>query len=154
MATATPAYAPGVFADTVVSRAAGPDPATCVIVGALVVLVIVAAYYLWRRARGPKGPQKGLGQALADAGWVVVLRDGCGWCTKQLAVLGGAYPRYVECAKGGPAYHGVSAAEKAKLPACGTVGTPYWANVKTGQKAPGYQDAAKLHALLAPPVAA
>lgn len=155
MATATPAYAPGVFADTVVARgAAGPDPATLVYAGVLVVLVIVVAYYLRRRAHAPTAPQKRLGQALADAGWAMVLRDGCGWCEKQLATLGGSYPKTMECAKTGPVYRGVSGAEKAKLPACGTVGTPYWVNVKTSQTARGYQDVAKLRALLAPPVRA
>lgn len=92
------------------------------LIATLVVFVVCLAW--WVRARGG-----GEGAALAAAGWTLYTREGCGFCDKQMAALGGSYPRRVRCDGG--------AGEAA---ACGPLeGFPAWRNARTGAARTGLQ---------------
>jgi hypothetical protein len=70
-----------------------------------------------------------LGWVLANAGWVLYSRAGCGYCERQMAELGGAYPRAVHC----------SPASCANVTAF-----PTWVNTRTGERRVGLQGRAAL----------
>ena len=112
-------------------------PALYAALTALVLLAVVAFVVTRRRAHGekftPGGPD--LGERLARKKWRLYVMPGCGFCDKQLAILGGTYPRLTVCTGGKCA--GVASA------------FPHWANEATGATAVGLRDGAELQRLAA-----
>jgi hypothetical protein len=90
-------------------------------------------------------PKNSLVAQLADAGWVLYTMSGCGYCTKQLSVLGvSAYPKQVHC--GGGKSVGGSLTETQGTKMCSDVpGFPHWVNTQTGQSKGGMQSVETLH---------
>lgn len=85
------AYSP---ADTT-SADSGCDKSSMrlLVIAAAILLILVIVYYI--------AAPRGLSHRLAKHGWILFVRDGCGYCTKQMKVLGGSYSKLVECAPGG-----------------------------------------------------
>ena len=82
------------------------------------------------------GP-RGLGDKLAARGWVLYTREGCGYCTKQMKVLGGEYPKRVECSMAGKC---VNAYCDAPPMTCGQItGYPTWVHAGTKAMKSGLQ---------------
>lgn len=96
---------------------------------ALAVVVVIFAMVSLRR--------RGSFQNLAARGWVLSTKDGCGYCEKQLEILGGSYPKIYECAADGSPKD-----PAANLPfACKDItGFPFWHNTVTGESRVGLQD--------------
>lgn len=102
---------------------------------ALAALVLLAAALAWRLARPP---QKSLSAALGAAGWRLLVRPGCGFCHKQLALLGGAAPP------------GLTVVDCSRSASCGKVAAvPAWENARTGAVRLGFLDAPALRRMAA-----
>lgn len=108
----------------------------------LVIVIIVIIMLIWNVSSGPwdhmdRLTNKSLAQKLGDAGWTVYTRNGCPWCTKQMAEFNGNT-------------NGLTVVECTANPEkCGDVqGVPAWVNHKTGKRSAGYKDKSALASLL------
>lgn len=100
------------------------------LIALIIVLVLVIAYVAMRYWK-----KKKLVDHLASKGWVLYTMPGCGYCTKQLAVLGARYPKQVECSS--------------KNAACDKIKAfPFWKNEKTYKTRTGYQSQEQLESML------
>jgi hypothetical protein len=105
--------------------------AAAVAIAIVVVLLVVLLYTL---LKGTFMGSTTLAQRVADCGWVVYYRRGCGYCVRQDAILGG-YPAVVDCSSRRARPAG------APLP-CGSPairGYPFWYNLRTGESRTGLQ---------------
>lgn len=100
------------------------------LIALVIVLVLVIAYAAMRFWK-----KKSLGDHLASQGWVLYTKPGCGFCTKQLALLGARYPKTVVCSGQNPACKKIQA-------------FPLWANVKTHKTRTGFQGQKQLEGML------
>lgn len=122
----------------------GPVPARddarrALLIAVAVVAILVAIHCLL--------PPRGLGRRLAEKGWVLYVLEGCSFCTKQLGVLGGDYPRLVECGRGG-----VLKSPRGGAPplACGEVGSyPTFFNEVSKERKAGFQPRESLEKMCA-----
>jgi hypothetical protein len=123
---------------------AGPPPKArgargALLLAALAVLLAIAIYFCARRPDTGRGA---LARGLADRGWTVYLRRGCGYCDKQRALLGPGFKKYVLYAEDGTVLGGYTKAPPLALGAIQAV--PFWHNERTGEDRAGLQDAAAL----------
>ena len=93
----------------------------------LIVLIIVVAVAVDRR--------RNLARRLANRGWVLYTKPGCGYCTRQLAELGGPYPRQIDCSGTNPLCAHISS-------------FPTWVNSRTRDTRVGLQSREELLAML------
>lgn len=101
----------------------------------LVVLLVVLIAWLFQRHRRAK-----LASRLARDGWVLYTRPGCGYCTKQAAVLGvKKYAREISCQLGSKGL-----CDKIK-------GFPHWYNMRTHASRTGLQTRRELEDMLKKP---
>lgn len=107
----------------------------------LIVGLVVIIILIWNFSSGPwehmdRLSNKTLAQKLGDAGWTLYTREGCPWCTKQLAEF--------------PDKKGLPIVECNSNPSMcvGIQGVPAWINSKTGKKSSGYKGKADLVNLL------
>lgn len=108
----------------------------------LVITIIVIIALIWNVSSGPwdhmdRLSNETLAQKLGDAGWTLYTRNGCPWCTKQLAEFNGN-------TSGLPVVECTSNPGK-----CADIqGVPAWVNSKTGKKVSGYKNKADMAGLL------
>ena len=102
--------------------------AKSVVVAVAIVLIIVIIYSTCF--------PKILASKLANRGWLLVSRDDCGYCKKQLAVLGGSYSKVAKCTPSG--FTGTT--EKLPFECEDVPGFPYWFNTRNGATKVGFQD--------------
>lgn len=69
------------------------DTNRAVIIAVAIILILIMVYWAMM-------PQD-MGDKLAARGWILYIRDGCSFCERQLTVLGGSYPKIVECTAAG-----------------------------------------------------
>lgn len=105
-----------------------------------IVLIIILLYYVMAPRHG------GLGSKLAKHGWILYVRDGCGYCTKQLHELGGHYPKIVRCAPGGKLVK--SDVSSPPLTCSQISGFPTWYSTKTKETKTGLQKTSDLEKML------
>lgn len=115
-----------------------------VALAAVVVLIIMVMCRMAGSSKGsskgsPKGSSKALVKHLADCGWVVYYRRGCGHCTKQKEVLGGNYKKYIECDANGVQLSGYTTKPPVACNSPQIKGFPFWYNTKTGDTRLGFQ---------------
>ena len=106
---------------------------------ALAALALLAALAAWRLCGAGRPSSPPLSAALGAGGWRLLVRPGCGFCHKQLALLGGAAPPglpVVDCSGPGAGCAGVAA-------------VPAWVNARTGAVRLGFLDAPALREMAA-----
>lgn len=102
--------------------------------------VLVAVYYLASHAKRPSATAR----ALAKAGWVVYVREGCPPCTKQKATLAElGFTRIVHHDAQGRRVGGVPRGAP-DAPPGGLKAFPTWLEAPTGRQVTGAQSAAQL----------
>jgi hypothetical protein len=106
---------------------------------ALAALAVLAVILI---LRGGRDERIELDARLERRGWLLYVRDGCGYCTKQLAMLGPGFRRHnvVEC--NGPPPNAPAAHPASLVPSCQDPrisGFPFWYNKKTGLMKTGLQ---------------
>jgi hypothetical protein len=108
-----------------------------ILLAVAIVLIVLIVYYLWS--------PRNLARKLANCDWVLYTRDRCGFCKKQLRLLGGDYENLVECADGK-----VVDAFTSDLPIeCDKVtGYPFWYQIGSGRTRVGLQTKEDLEAML------
>ena len=113
------------------------------ILALLIIAVVIIGYYYWSRSKGGSS----LAKDLASCGWVLYMMPGCGYCHKQMDVLGvKVYPKQVVCKGGMPASPGTN--YKGKMD-CGAIKAyPHWENEKTGETRTGLQTTSQLQSML------
>jgi len=113
--------------------------AQAIILSVGVILLIVVIYYYTR------APSSG---DLAQKGWTVYLRKGCGACDAQVKHLAG-FSSYVVYGPDGTVLENRA---KGALVPYGTIkGFPHWHNSSTGEVRTGLQDAAALKVMASAP---
>lgn len=104
-----------------------------------IVLIILLLYFIM-------APRRSLSSRLARCGWVLYVRDGCGYCSRQMDILNGHYPKIVECGKDGTQVNTTCANPPFQ---CSQVsGFPYWANTVTKETKVGLQKQGDLEKML------
>jgi hypothetical protein len=107
-----------------------------IVLAAVVLLVIMV---MCRMAGMAGGEPKSLVKHLADCGWVVYYRRGCGHCSKQKEVLGGNYKKYIECDENGVQLSGYTTKPPIACNSPQIKGFPFWYNTKTRETRLGFQ---------------
>lgn len=109
----------------------------CIIIAVAVILIVLIVFHM--------GSPKAMARRLAARGWVLVTKEGCTYCEKQLDVLGGKYPKTARCSADGDMIDSDVA-----IPFdCKEIsGFPYWQNLQTGETKVGLQDKAALKEML------
>jgi len=73
-----------------------------IIYAIIIVLIVVLLIWVYKqyieKESFDTSKESQLGKALADRGWKLYTRKGCGYCDKQMKVLGGSYPKMIDCA--------------------------------------------------------
>jgi hypothetical protein len=118
----------------------GRSTTRVLVIAMAIVLVIILLCSVMAPRRGS------LSHRLAKHGWVLFVRDGCGYCTKQMHELDGHYSAVVECAPGGKLV-------KSDVPnppfTCSQItGFPTWYSTKTKETKTGLQKKADLEKML------
>lgn len=105
---------------------------------AVIVLLIIIVIYRLAKSNLPK--------MLSNEGWILAVRDGCHFCTKQLELLGGDYPKLVEFSRDGKIVNSYSH----KIPSAvrSPPGFPYWWNKQTHESRAGLQDLRSLTSMV------
>jgi hypothetical protein len=115
----------------------------CMAFAAAIILLLAVVWSMCNfLAAGPArgGPMAhALAKQLAHRGWVAYYLRGCGHCTKQRSILGGAPHVHFECDRSGavlgrPAGHPPIACNSPQI-----TGYPYWYNAKTREGRAGVQ---------------
>ena len=111
---------------------------TLLIVVAIILLIIAIMYF-----SSPK-QSNGLSHKLQKKGWTLYLMKGCGYCHKQMKLLGD-FKATVVCSNGKM----IDKYTSNPPLACSSIqGFPLWYNTKTDEKITGFQDMAALNAML------
>jgi hypothetical protein len=112
------------------------DDPTIVGIAALAVLAVVLILYM-ARGRG-----QDLAGALERRGWLLYVRDGCGYCTQQKDMFKNGFRAIVKC--GAPPPPGAALPPVVGAPpTCQDpriTGFPYWFNTQTGVSKVGLQN--------------
>jgi len=103
--------------------------------GALVAAGLILLTILVIKACSPS--KKLVAEALMGSGWTLYTRPGCGYCTKQLKIVGSKFTRTVDCS---PNANGTPMA--CSDPSI--TGFPFWKNSKTGATRVGLQELSEL----------
>ncbi len=98
----------------------------------IVLIIVIIAYLVSERS---------LARKLEIRGWTVYLKDGCGWCHKQIGLIGG-FGRAIHCSKTGEIIGGFTRKPAKSL--ADIKGFPFWHNTLTGEERTGFQDASAL----------
>jgi hypothetical protein len=121
-----------------------------VYIAVVVLILIILGFILYSSSTKTKNNSNFKpSPSLADKGWVVYMRPGCGWCDKQkntLAESGMSY-QYVACGQLGDAPGGESVSAPSNKPCDSVRGFPLWYNKLTKEEKPGYLDLNKINAL-------
>lgn len=117
-------------------RRAPPMESTLRIVGlaiVVVLIIVIVYYYLWA--------PRTLSKDLARCGWVLFTRQGCGYCTRQLQILGDPfYSKMVVCSGSDPLEQSSSVNPNVLDISCAQVPAyPYWYNTTTKDARIGLQ---------------
>jgi hypothetical protein len=115
---------------------------------ALIILLIILIIVVLHRLLSPEWKKRGLAGALADREWILYTRPGCGYCTKQMDVLGGGYSKRVVCVSGASTAAGSMSELEGPLKCKEVSGFPTWVNARTGKVKTGLRDRAELDAML------
>lgn len=108
-----------------------------------IAILVVLALLLIVYAMAPRD----LALRLARRGWVLYVRDGCGYCTEQLRALGGHYPKTVECTSGGKLVK--SYCDNPPFKCSSVSGFPYWYSTATKETKTGLQSKKTLEKMAA-----
>jgi hypothetical protein len=104
---------------------------------AIVILVIMIIYHLWRGSSHTSALARGLTQN----GWTVYLRKGCGFCDEQMKMLGG-FSQYTLYGTDGSLLSGYT---KTPPLTFGVIkGFPCWYNLRSGETRMGLQNVTTL----------
>jgi hypothetical protein len=90
----------------------------------VIILVIIIWYFLLRKDSFESFDQV---DPLTKCGWIVYVRSGCPWCTRQREILTSEFPSFKGFVENGPVQ-----------------GVPTWYNTKTNQSVSGMQVADRL----------
>lgn len=127
------------------------------IIAAVVLLVVILMVYNSNNGGGggstgghddSHDSKKAKDASFDKKGWIVFMREGCGWCKKQKEELSGYEYKFVDCSgnmKGGSG--GTSIPPPADKPCSSMSGYPAWYNVNTKAVESGFKTIAQLNAL-------
>jgi hypothetical protein len=105
----------------------------------IIVVILVLVYYCFSSNTMDSGNNSNtISAQLANAGWILYTRAGCGFCTRQLAELGCAsYPNQIHCNVGGTVLS--SNCDQAPFTCSQVSGYPFWYNQRTKDVRSGLQ---------------